>query len=64
MSALALIIAVVASAGWAAVLGTLIYGLVTGHRYIEGMFIALVITTLIAAAALTGAVALLGYEWG
>ncbi len=63
MSALALIIAVVASVGWAAVLGTLIYGLVTGHRYVEGMFIALVITTLIAAAALTGAAALLGYEW-
>lgn len=64
MTALALIIAAVSSAGWAAVLGVLIYGLVTGHRYIEGMFVALVITTLIAAAALAGAAALLGYEWG
>ncbi|HAT1145739.1 TPA: hypothetical protein I8V27_002351 [Corynebacterium striatum] len=63
MTALALIIAAVSSAGWAAVLGVLIYGLVTGHRYIEGMFVALVITTLIAAAALAGAAALLGYEW-
>lgn len=63
MTALALIIAVVVSAGWVAVLGMLIYGLVTGHRYVEGMFIALVITTLIAAGALTGAAALLGYEW-
>ena len=64
MSILAIILAAVAAVGWLATLGTLIYGLVTAHRFTEGMFIALIIVTLAAAGAFTGAASLLGYEWG
>ena len=63
MTILAIILAAVAAVGWLATLGTLIYGLVTAHRFIEGMFIALTLVTLAAAGAFTGAAALLGYEW-
>lgn len=63
MTTLAMILAAVAAVGWLAALGTLIYGLVTRHRFIEGMFIALVVVTLVAAGAFTGSAALLGYEW-
>ena len=62
MSILAIILAAVAAVGWLATLGTLIYGLVTAHRLIEGMFISLIIVTLVAAGACTGAAELLGYE--
>lgn len=64
MTILAIILAAVAAVGWLATLGTLLYGLVTAHRFTEGMFIALIIATLAAAGAFTGAAALLGYEWG
>lgn len=64
MTILAIILAAVAALGWLATLGALIYGLITRHRFIEGMFIALIIVTLAAAGAFTGAAALLGYEWG
>ena len=63
MSILAIILAAVAAVGWLATLGTLIYGLVTRHSFTEGMFIALIIVTLAALGAFTGAAALLGYEW-
>ncbi len=63
MTILAIILAAVAAVGWLATLGTLIYGLATAHRFTEGMFIALIIVTLAAAGAFTGAAALLGYEW-
>ncbi|OFN33637.1 hypothetical protein [Corynebacterium sp. HMSC072A04] len=63
MTILAIILAAVAALGWLATLGTLIYGLITRHRFIEGMFIALIIVTLVAAGAFTGAASLLGYEW-
>ena len=62
MSILAIILAAVAAVGWLATLGTLIYGLVTEHRFAEGMFIALIIVTLVAAGACIGAAELLGYE--
>ncbi|MCG7261194.1 hypothetical protein [Corynebacterium guaraldiae] len=62
MSILAIILAAVAAVGWLATLGTLIYGLVTAHRFAEGMFMALIIVTLVAAGAFTGAAELLGYE--
>lgn len=62
MTILAIILAAVAAVGWLATLGTLIYGLVTAHRFAEGMFIALIIVTLAAAGAFTGAAELLGYE--
>ena len=64
MTTLAIILAAVAAVGWLATLGALIYGLVTRHPFVEGMFIALIIVTLAAAGAFTGAAALLGYEWG
>lgn len=64
MTILAIILAAVAAVGWLATLGTLIYGLVTAHRFTEEMFIALIIVTLAAVGAFTGAAALLGYEWG
>lgn len=63
MTILAIILAAVAALGWLATLGALIYVLITRHRFIEGMFIALIIVTLAAAGAFTGAAALLGYEW-
>lgn len=62
MTILAIILAAVAAVGWLAILGTLIYGLVTRHPFVEGMFIALIIVTLVAAGACTGAAELLGYE--
>ncbi|KKO80643.1 hypothetical protein WU87_03295 [Corynebacterium minutissimum] len=62
MTILAIILAAVAALGWLATLGALIYGLITRHRFIEGMFIALIIVTLVAAGACTGAAELLGYE--
>lgn len=62
MSILAIVLAAVAAVGWLATLGTLIYGLVTAHRFAEGMFMALIIVTLVAAGAFTGAAELLGYE--
>ncbi len=62
MTILAIILAAVAALGWLATLGTLIYGLITAHRFAEGMFIALIIVTLAAAGACTGAAELLGYE--
>lgn len=62
MTILAIILAAVAALGWLATLGTLIYGLITAHRFAEAMFIALIIVTLAAAGACTGAAALLGYE--
>lgn len=64
MTILAITLAAVAAVGWLTTLGTLIYGLVTQHRFIEGMFIALMLVTVAAAGAFTGATALLGYEWG
>ena len=64
MTILAIILAAVAAVGWLATLGALIYGLITRHCFIEGMFIALIIVTIAAAGAFTGAAALLGYEWG
>lgn len=64
MTILAIILAAVAALGWLATLGALIYGLITRHSFIEGMFIALIIVTIAAAGAFTGAAALLGYEWG
>lgn len=62
MTILAIILAAVAALGWLATLGTLIYGLVTAHRFTEGMLIALIIVTLVVAGAFTGAAELLGYE--
>ncbi|MHB2251401.1 hypothetical protein [Corynebacterium aurimucosum] len=62
MTILAIILAAIAAVGWLATLGTLIYGLITRHPFVEGMFIALIIVTLAAAGACTGAAALLGYE--
>lgn len=62
MSILAIILAAVATVAWLATLGTLIYGLVTAHRFAEGMFMALIIVTLVAAGAFTGAASLLGYK--
>lgn len=38
MSILAIILAAVAAIGWLSTLGTLIYGLITKHPYVEGMF--------------------------
>lgn len=63
MTILAIILAAAATVGWLATLGTLMYGLVTAHRFAEGMFIALIIVTLAAAGAFTGAASLLEYEW-
>lgn len=63
MSILAIILAAVAAVGWLATLGTLIYGLVTRHSFVEGMFMALAIVSVVAVGACTGAAALLGYEW-
>ena len=62
MTILAIILAAVAAVGWLATLGALIYGLITRHRFIEGMFIALMLVTVAAAGAFTGAAELLGYE--
>lgn len=64
MTGLAIILAAVAAAGWLATLGTLIYGLITAHRFTEGMFMALIIVTLAAVLAFACAATLLGYEWG
>lgn len=64
MTILAIILAAVAAVGWLATLGTLIYGLVTRHPFVEGMCMSLVLVTIAAALAFTGAAALLGYEWG
>lgn len=62
MSILAIILAAVATVAWLATFATLIYGLVTKHDFVEGMFITLIIITIVAALAYTGASALLGYE--
>ena len=62
MTILAIILAAVTAVGWLATLAAVIFGLVTEHRFTEGMFIALIIVTLAAAGAFTGAAALLGYE--
>ena len=62
MSILAIVLAAVAAIGWLSTLGTLIYGLITKHSYIDGMFYALIIVTVAAAGAFAGAAALLGYE--
>lgn len=62
MNILAIILAAVAAVGWLSTLGTLIYGLITKHPSIEGMFYALVIVTIAATGAFAGAAALLGYE--
>lgn len=64
MTILAIILAAVAAVGWLATLGALIYGFVTRNPFVEEMFIALIIVTVAAAGAFTGAAALLGYEWG
>lgn len=63
MSILAIILAAVATLAWLATFATLIYGLVNKHDFVEGMFILLIIITIAAALAFTGAAALLGYEW-
>lgn len=63
MTILAFILASVAATAWLATLGTVLYGLITKHRFIEGMFYALIIVTIVAAGALTGAASLLGYQW-
>lgn len=62
MSILAMILAAVAAIGWLSTLGTLIYGLITKHSSVDGMFYALIIVTIAATGAFAGAEALLGYE--
>lgn len=62
MSILAIVLAAVAAIGWLSTLGTLIYGLITKHPSVDGMFYALIIVTIAATGAFAGAAALLGYE--
>lgn len=63
MTVLAFIIGVTAAIGWLAALALLIYGLVTQHSFIDGIFVAFVIVSVAAGLALGMASALLGYEW-
>lgn len=63
MTVLAFIIGGTAAIGWLAALALLIYGLVTQHSFIEGIFVAFVIVSVAAWMAFGMASALLGYEW-
>jgi len=63
MTVLAFIIGGTAAIGWLAALALLIYGLVTQHSFIDGIFVAFVIVSVAAGLALGMASALLGYEW-
>jgi len=63
MTVLAFIIGGTVSIGWLAALALLIYGLVTQHSFIDGIFVAFVIVSVAAGLALGMASALLGYEW-
>lgn len=62
MTILAFILAGVTATAWLATVGTILYGLITHHTFIEGMFYALIIVTFAAAAAFAGAASLLGYQ--
>ena len=62
MTILAFILAITAIIGWLAAVGTLLYGIITKHSLVGEMFVALIIVTITAAAACTGAAALLGYR--
>ncbi len=64
MTALALIIAVVAVIGWLATLGVTLYAVVTESAYVDDASFTLLLVTIIAPCAVAGAAALLGYEWG
>ena len=63
MTVLAIIIGGTAAIGWAAALALLIYGLVTQHSFIEGIFVAFVLVSVVAWLFFIMASALLGYEW-
>lgn len=62
MTVLAFIIGGTASIGWLAALALLIYGIVTQHSFIEGIFVAFVIVSVASFIAYVMASALLGYE--
>lgn len=63
MTVLAFIIGGTVAIGWLAALALLIYGLVTQHSFIEGIFVAFVLVSVAAGLAFGMASALLGYEW-
>lgn len=63
MTVLAIIIGGTAAIGWVAALALLIYGLVTQHSFIEGIFVAFVLVSVAAFLFFVMASALLGYEW-
>lgn len=63
MTIVALIILVIISVAWAAAFGTLIYGLITEHRYVKGMFAALLFITAVSVGAIAGADTFLKHEF-
>lgn len=63
MTVLAIIIGGTAAIGWFAALALLIYGLVTQHSFIDGIFVAFVLVSVVAWLFFIMASALLGYEW-